>query len=104
MGYTSTLGQLLGVHGRGFLRHPYRFEEPVMQEAPAGVPAIELDSLFDMVVNGGPLMIPIALCSVVALAFTVERSIRLRDGETNLLAGRIRQVVKGAQKGVTRGL
>ena len=40
-----------------------------------------LSSLFDMLIDGGPMMVPIALCSVVALAYTVERSIRLRDGE-----------------------
>lgn len=39
-----------------------------------------LDSLFDMVVAGGPMMIPIGLCSVIALAFTVERTLNLRKG------------------------
>lgn len=39
-----------------------------------------LDNLFDIVLSGGPLMIPIALCSIVALAYMVERSIRLRSG------------------------
>ena len=43
--------------------------------------AIQLDSVFDMVLNGGPLMIPIAFCSVIAVAYVVERSIRLRAGE-----------------------
>jgi len=47
----------------------------------ANTTPVELESVFDMVLNGGPLMFPIALCSVVALAFIVERSIRLRDGE-----------------------
>jgi biopolymer transport protein ExbB len=42
---------------------------------------LQLQSVFDMVVNGGPVMIPIALCSVIALAYIVERSVRLRDGE-----------------------
>lgn len=39
----------------------------------------ELDSLFEMVVGGGPIMIPIGLCSVVALAYTVERLLRLNS-------------------------
>ena len=52
--------------------------EPTLE--PANSPIV-LDSVFDMVMNGGPLMVPIALCSVVALAYTVERSIRLRPGE-----------------------
>ncbi len=47
----------------------------------ANVASVELDSVFDMVLNGGPLMIPIALCSVLSVAFFVERSIRLREGE-----------------------
>lgn len=48
---------------------------------PANAPAsIDLQSLFDMVVDGGPMMIPIGLCSVVALAYTVERMIRLSSG------------------------
>jgi biopolymer transport protein ExbB len=40
-------------------------------------PGPSLDSLFDMVVAGGPMMIPIGLCSVIALAYAVERSMRL---------------------------
>ncbi|MFG0317000.1 MAG: MotA/TolQ/ExbB proton channel family protein [Planctomycetota bacterium JB042] len=45
----------------------------------SGEPA-GMQSLRDMVLNGGPLMIPLALCSVVALAYIIERSIRLRGG------------------------
>jgi biopolymer transport protein ExbB len=43
--------------------------------------SVELESLLDMVMNGGPLMVPIALCSVISLAYIVERSIRLRSGQ-----------------------
>jgi len=50
---------------------------PPAQTAPA---SIDLQSLYDMVIDGGPLMIPIGLCSVVALAYTVERLIRLSSG------------------------
>jgi len=39
-----------------------------------------LNSLYEMVVGGGPMMVPLALCSVVALAYAVERSVRLRAG------------------------
>lgn len=39
-----------------------------------------LDTLWDIVLAGGWLMVPIALCSVVGLAYVVERSIRLRSG------------------------
>lgn len=41
------------------------------------LPEVDLASLFDRLVEGGPLMIPIAACSVVALAYTVERTLRL---------------------------
>ena len=52
--------------------------EPIAPpNAPLGT--TDLDSVFDMVLGGGPLMIPIAFCSVVAMAFVVERSLRLRE-------------------------
>jgi len=37
-----------------------------------------MESMLDLAMAGGPLMIPIAACSVVALAFSVERWLRLR--------------------------
>jgi biopolymer transport protein ExbB len=49
------------------------------QDAP--LTSVPLDSLYDIVKSGGPLMWPIALCSVVALAYIVERAIRLRERE-----------------------
>jgi len=64
----------------------------------------ELDSLFDMIVSGGPIMIPIALCSVVALAYTVERWVRLnaRHLGTNGFAGELLAALE--QGGQERGL
>jgi biopolymer transport protein ExbB len=56
-------------------------QEPVAAVSSTGAPPAELGSVFDMVLDGGPLMIPIALCSVVSVAYIVERSIRLREGE-----------------------
>lgn len=54
---------------------------PLSEAAPlASATSADLDSVFDMVLNGGPVMIPIALCSIVALAYATERSLRLRDG------------------------
>lgn len=55
----------------------------LMAAAPDG--GAGLQSLYDMVMNGGPLMVPIGLCSVIAVAYIVERSIRLRG---NRLGGR----------------
>ncbi len=49
----------------------------MLQDPPAAT--AQTSSLLQMIVSGGPLMIPIGLCSVVSLAFMVERSIRLRD-------------------------
>jgi biopolymer transport protein ExbB len=71
--------------------------------APAPVQA-SLDSVFDMVIGGGPIMIPIALCSVIALAFTVERWLRLRSGAlgTNGFGGELLMAVK--EGGADRGL
>ncbi len=43
--------------------------------------APQLDNLFDMVLAGGGLMVPIGLCSVIALAYIVERMIRLKAGK-----------------------
>lgn len=52
---------------------------PVLPTALAvqGTPTL---SLYELIVAGGPLMIPIGLCSVVALAYATERWIRLRPG------------------------
>jgi len=50
-------------------------------QTPSSVPApAGLESLFELIVSGGPLMIPIAVCSVVALAYATERWVRLRPG------------------------
>ena len=54
---------------------------PVQTQAILEPAPVELESVLDMVLNGGPLMIPIGLCSILSLAYVVERSIRLRSGE-----------------------
>lgn len=40
--------------------------------------AVQINSVFDFVIKGGPLMIPIALCSLVAFTIIMERLITLR--------------------------
>jgi biopolymer transport protein ExbB len=40
--------------------------------------AAQINSVFDFVIKGGPLMIPIALCSLVAFTIIMERLITLR--------------------------
>jgi len=41
-------------------------------------PPARLDSLWDMLVRGGPVMIPLVVCSVIALGWMFERWMRLR--------------------------
>jgi biopolymer transport protein ExbB len=53
---------------------------PFIQTRPPAT-APPLDTLFDIVVAGGPLMIPLGFCSVVGLAYIVERAIRMRRGK-----------------------
>ncbi len=49
-------------------------------QEPANVnTSVSLESLYEMLLDGGPLMIPIAVCSIIALAFVVERSTNLRS-------------------------
>jgi len=51
-----------------------------LQDTPVvGADAAAL-SLYEMLQRGGPVMVPIALCSIVALAFAVERALALRSG------------------------
>jgi len=40
--------------------------------------AVQVQSIWDFVVKGGPMMIPIGLCSLLAMAVIVERLISLR--------------------------
>lgn len=49
----------------------------IVSEPPQAGP---VESLYDLAVAGGPLMVPIGLCSIVALGYATERWIRLRPG------------------------
>ncbi len=40
--------------------------------------ALEVQSIWDFIMKGGVMMIPIGLCSVVALAVVIERLLSLR--------------------------
>ncbi len=77
---------------------------PVTQEIAAEGARLDLASLYDMLIDGGPLMIPIGLASVVALAYTVERLIRLsrRSLGTSRLARQVTTSVRdgGARRGL----
>lgn len=43
-------------------------------------PAPSSLSVFDLLVKGGPLMIPLCLCSILMVAFVIERALSLRRG------------------------
>jgi len=62
-----------------------------------------LGSLYDMILDGGPVMIPIALCSIVAFAYSVERWVRTMSAR--LGGPRLAQAVLGALRegGPARG-
>ena len=75
-----------------------------LQDAAAEGVNLDLASLYDMILDGGPLMVPIGLCSVVALAYTVERLLRLSMravGNSSLARALVARVEKeGAPGGV----
>jgi biopolymer transport protein ExbB len=53
-------------------------QAPPADAAPGPAPLAGIESVWDFIVKGGPVMIPIGLCSLVALAVIVERFISLR--------------------------
>src|SRR5262245_1262154 len=54
------------------------FADPQSSTAPT--PA-SIQSVYDMIWHGGPVMWPLFFCSIVALAYVVERTLRLREAE-----------------------
>jgi len=50
----------------------------LLAQADAAAPPVQIQSVWDFVVRGGVLMIPIGLCSLLAIALIVERSVSLR--------------------------
>lgn len=47
---------------------------------PSAATSVEVQSVWDFVLKGGPMMIPIGLCSLIALTVFVERLVSLRRG------------------------
>ncbi|QDU85958.1 Biopolymer transport protein ExbB [Planctomycetes bacterium Pla163] len=58
-------------------------------------------SLYEILERGGPLMVALLVCSIVALAFTVERSVALRSGRFGTLRF-ARQVADAVRSGGAR--
>lgn len=52
----------------------------MLAESAAGAKPVAIQSVWDFVVKGGPMMIPIILCSLFALGVIVERFVSLRGG------------------------
>lgn len=53
---------------------------PFLAQVPASADSAPMSTVLEAIVDGGPVMIPLGLCSVVALAWSLERLVRLRDG------------------------
>ncbi len=69
-----------------------------VQEAPG------FRSLFDMIANGGPVMWPLGICSILAAAFMVERGLRLRRGALGTHADGRRLLAAYDEGGAPRAL
>ncbi|HVS11555.1 MAG TPA: MotA/TolQ/ExbB proton channel family protein [Planctomycetota bacterium] len=63
-----------------------------------------LDSLYDLIVSGGPIMWPIAFCSVVALGYSVARWIRMRSGPLGTARVRAELLAAADEGGPERAL
>lgn len=63
-----------------------------------------MDSVFELIVAGGPMMIPIGLCSIVALAFATERWVRLRPRYTGSAAFGRKVVAEVQERGAESAL
>ena len=60
---------------------------------------VSSQTVWEFLQSGGPIMVPIALCSVVALAFAMERMIFLR--RTNVAPAAVTEAVEMLHAGRT---
>jgi biopolymer transport protein ExbB len=51
--------------------------------SPVETMSVEVTSVWDFIVKGGPMMFPILLCSLIALTVVVERVVSLRPSRVN---------------------
>lgn len=68
----------------------------------SSAPPIPSRSLAEMLLGGGPLMLPIGLASVVALAYIVERGARLRRSQLGT-PRQARELVESVREGGAAG-
>lgn len=76
-------------------------DQQVVVSDPGPVIAISKDSLFDTFEAGGPVMWPILLCSLVGLAFGIERWMGLRRGQ--ILPEELEASYREAMEGLSSG-
>lgn len=76
------------------------------QSEPAASAATPLGSVWDLMIKGGPVMIPIGICSLVAMAIVVERMLVLRRGAIipSGLMDRVKSALGSAGGGRTAAL
>jgi biopolymer transport protein ExbB len=72
--------------------------------AQSGPAKPRLDSLWDTLVSGGPVMIPLAVCSVLALMWMLERFVGLRAGRVGSKAQAEQLVAAARDFGPARAL
>jgi biopolymer transport protein ExbB len=70
-------------------------QSPTTNASDSGV--VTLQSVSDFLVSGGPIMVPIALCSIVALGFAIERYLRLTRAQ--VLPPALDDAIAAAQRG-----
>lgn len=72
----------------------------------AATPSVKIESVWDFVVKGGPVMIPIGICSLIALTVIIERLFTLRRDHVipkGFLPG-LRSVMDRSEPGNNRAL
>jgi biopolymer transport protein ExbB len=65
---------------------------------------VQFGSLFETLVRGGPVMIPLAVCSVLALTWMMERLLRMRGGTLGNRAQAERLIAAAREGGPARAL
>ncbi|MCY3003354.1 MAG: MotA/TolQ/ExbB proton channel family protein [Planctomycetota bacterium] len=75
----------------------------VLQSSPESTGA-PIASVLDMLLSGGPVMIPLALCSAIALTYAIERAVRLRASALGVASLERELLPALATGGIARGL
>lgn len=76
----------------------------VAQASDGGASETRVSSILDMSLAGGPVMIPLVICSVLALAFAFERMLRLRARALGTVGFEADLTAALAAGGIARGI